>query len=422
MSPPTKIININLWTPHVNQKKILADKSRYKVIVCGRRFGKTTFCVAHMVQHAMKNPRSLIFYIAPTYKAAKMIAWSMLIQMLDRLPREYKFVAKTNESELYVLFTNGSRIDIKGADNPDALRGVGLNLCIMDEYQDMRPNVFEEIIRPALTDKKGSAIFIGTPKGFNHFYDLYNNALSNPKFYEYAAFKFTSYDNPLVDPVELDKARAATSEDRFAQEYLADFRRYEGLVYKEFDRSLHIFTELPDRPFIEVFAGVDFGYTNPAAIVVIGRDFDNHFWIVEEWYKTGKTTAEIIERCKQLRTRWNINQFYPDPAEPDRIEEMTRAGLACRDVSKDIDNGVDAVRNLFKTNRLKIQHDCENLLYEVETYHYPEKKFGRNEKEQPVKEDDHALDALRYAIYSNWSPIDPNENSEDFSLYKHDFS
>jgi len=353
----------------------------------GVGFGKTTYAVNTLIKSALLKEKGQYFYIAPTYKQAKMIAWSMLLESVDNLPKE--LVHKKNESELYVVLGNNSRIDIKGADNPDSLRGVGLNGVVLDEYADMKPNVFDEIIRPALTDKKGWATFIGTPRGFNHFYELYKDNREG-----WAKYHFTSYDNPLIDPEELEEVKQNTSDTKFAQEYMADFRKQEGLVYKEFDRDRHIYSETP-KNIIDVIAGVDFGYKNPSVILVIKKDNDNNYWVTDEWYERGKTTAEIIDYAKTL----GINIFYPDPAEPDRIEEMNRAGLNCRDVNKDIAKGIDSVRELFKQNRLHIHESCSNLIWELETYAYPNKKDDKNEAEVPIKENDHALDALRYALF-----------------------
>lgn len=363
--------------------------------MCGRRFGKTTYAINVLVEEALLKNKSLFYYVAPTYRQAKQIAWTMLLESTRKLPKA--LLKKTNESELYVEIGNGSRIYIKGADDPDSLRGVGLDGCVLDEYADMKQNVFEDIVRPALTDKEGWCVFIGTPRGFNHFYELYVQAsnLNN-----WSAYRFTTYDNPLIKPSEIEEARHAMSEDKFQQEYMAEFRKMEGLVYREFDRDKHVFKELPPRQYLETFAGLDFGFTNPFALIVIKKDYDNNYWIVAERYQTGKTTAEIIEIIKQLE----INYIYPDPAEPDRIEEMKRAGLNIRDVDKgksSIVAGIDKVRELLKTGRLKVHDSCVNTIWEFETYKLKEKKENQNDPEEALKENDHAMDALRYALMTN---------------------
>lgn len=401
---------IKLWTPHEKQREMIDDPHRFKVAVIGRRFGKTTAAVHYMLEEALLKKDGLYYYISPSYKMSKQIAWDMLAKAIRKLPKE--LVTKVNETELSVVIGNGSKIVLKGAEDPDSLRGVGLDGVVIDEYADIRENVFTEIIRPALADKIGWAIVMGTPRGFNHFHRLYVQASTDP---EWGVFKFTSFQNPLLNRDELESIRLKTPEDTFAQEYLAEFKRFEGLVYKEFRREDHTFAELPERQFINVIAGVDWGYTNNSAIVVIGQDFDNHYWIVDEYYRTGKTTAELIEVMKGLMSRWHITQFYPDPAEPDRLLEMERSGLSVREVSKDIEAGIDRVRELFKSNRLKVHAGCTNLLFELESYRYPPKRDGVNEKETPVKEHDHALDAIRYALFSN-TPIDVREDA-NFNMY-----
>jgi phage terminase large subunit len=150
--------------------------------------------------------------------------------------------------------------------------------------------------------------------------------------------------------------------------------------------------------------GIDWGYTNPAAILLILKDRDNHFWITDEYYKTQKTTTDIVEYALSLRGEG----YYPDPAEPDRNEELRRAGANVREVSKDIEAGINAVRELFKQNRLHISSSCVHLINELETYRYPERKPEKNEPEVPVKENDHLLDATRYCLYMNSAYKDPD--------------
>lgn len=378
---------------HPSQNQIASDTHRFRVLCCGRRWGKTTLAVEEIKGVALsKNAR--IVYIAPTYQQSRDIAWQMLIKELKPITK------KINESrlELEVVNLKGgtSTIALRGWEAIETLRGQFFDFIVIDEVASMRNfNVYwHEVVRPTLTDTKGQVMFISTPKGFNHFYDLFNT-----KDEDYQSFHFTSYDNPFIPKEEIDKASKEIPEDRFAQEYLADFRKTEGLVYKEFDRTRHITEEKP-QAVSDTIIGIDFGYTNPSSIIPIRIDGDNHYWIQEEFYKTHQTTEQIAEQAKLYKP----TKVYADPAEPDRIEILRKSGLNCREVSKDIVAGVDRVRELFKQNRIHISPDCKNLIHELETYRYPEKKPDKNEEEKPVKENDHALDALRYALYMT-SPI-----------------
>ncbi len=302
-------------------------------------------------------------------------------------------VAEFNEARLEIKVVNGSLIQLRGWESIETLRGQKFNLIILDEVAMMRnfQLQWEEIIRPTLTDEKGEGLFISTPKGFNHFYDLFNKQESDS---DYKSFHYTSYDNPFLPFEELEKAKQEMVGDRFEQEYLASFKKTQGLVYKEFDRMKHVYTT-DTYMAVDKLVGIDWGYTNPTAVYPVDKDGDRHYWIPREYYKTGKTTSEIIEYTKSL----GGNKIYPDPAEPDRLEEARRAGLNVREVSKDIEAGINCVREILKQGRLHIHSSCINLIQEFETYMYPDKKPEKNEPEVPIKENDHALDCIRYVLY-----------------------
>ncbi len=287
---------------------------------------------------------------------------------------------------------------LKGFENIEELRGYEFDAITLDEISSMR-NFWiglEEVLMPTLRMSSGPVLFIGSPKGFNHAYDLFRRA-EEEKYNDWESFQFTSYDNPYISREEIAKMKQQLPEDRFAQEYLADFRKQEGLVYKEFNRKLHTFKEGEEPEYFpHIITGVDFGYTNPSAVIKIGIDKDNTFWILDEWYKTEQTTEAIIDAVKNTKA----NIVYPDPAEPDRIAMMRKHGINIRDVSKDVVAGVDYLRELFKQNKIRLASGLNNLILELETYAYPEKRVDKNAPETPVKENDHALDALRYALYS----------------------
>lgn len=374
------------------QNKIAEDIHRFRVINCGRRFGKTTLAVEEIKGKALAKSNR-ICYIAPTYQQARDIAWEMLKS--EMLP----IVTNINESRLEITVKNikgtTSFISLRGWESIETLRGQSFDFIVIDEVASMRNfwSAWQEVVRPTLTDRKGEVMFISTPKGFNHFYDLYN---FQEKDSDYKSFHFTTYDNPFIPKEEIDKASKEIPETRFHQEYMADFRKTEGLVYKEFDRVRDVFDELPENvQVVDVLASLDWGFTNPAASHKIYKDSQRHYWVMEEFYKTGKSTGEIIEWVKTYKA----NKVYPDPAEPDRLEEARKSGLNVRDVSKDIEAGIACVQDIMKQHRLHIHKSCENTIWEFETYAYPEKKPDKNEFEVPIKENDHAMDAIRYVLY-----------------------
>jgi len=379
---------------HNAQKVIAKDNHRFRVLACGRRFGKTMLAVEEMIGVAVSGKEKRIVYYAPTRDDAREITWNILIKKCDGI------ITYKNEQRLEVkLMTidgGESSIVLHGWESVQERgkgRGLANDFIVLDEVAFYR-NFFEgwnEVLSPTLIDRRGSALFISTPKGFNHFFELYE---MERKDQNYKSFHFTTYDNPFIPVEEIEREKISKPEDTFAQEYLADFRKVEGLVYKEFDRNIHIKDHIP-KNVVEKMAGVDFGFNNPTAIVEIWKTNDGVYYVMNEWYKTNKTNTEVVEYAKSL----DVNVFYPDPAEPDRIQEMRNAGLNCREVNKDVAKGIDSVRELLRSRRLFIHYTCKNFIWEIENYQYKEKKAGSSEPEEPIKENDHILDATRYCLH-----------------------
>lgn len=194
---------------------------RFVVLVLHRRAGKTELALKKLSDAAIKNTLDLPFYayVAPLLKQAKIIAWSRLKQMVAPLARFG--LVEINESELFVRFTqNAAVIRIFGADDPDRLRGVRLDGCVIDEVAQVKPDVWEEVIQPALADRRGFAWFIGTPKGVNLFSNLYFAAQNKPDWW---TARYTVYDTEALEPAEVERLRGSMSEQTFAREFLCDF-------------------------------------------------------------------------------------------------------------------------------------------------------------------------------------------------------
>lgn len=380
---------------HPAQVKIAEDLHRFRILVCGRKFGKTTLGSEEISQNAYSGNNRRILYIAPTLEDARRLMWDRLNSKLRNI------IKKKNDTrlELKIKTKDGGNSDIflGSWEKVQDYRGDEFDLIVPDETQDYKEfwTGWHEALRPTLSPRKGMALFMGTPKGFNHFYDLFINESKDP---DYKSFRFTSYDNPYLDIEEIAKAKSELTEDRFAQEYLADFRKTEGLVYKEFDRQKHLFDDLSQIKGVRrYFAGVDFGFTNPAVVLPIKEDFDSTLYVLPEWYKTQQTDRMIAEYVSSA----GFDIVYPDPESASGIAELKKLKVNVGEVIKNKDsirNGINKLRDLFKQNKIKIHTSCQNLIWELETYAYPDKKELRNEDENPIKENDHAVDALRYAI------------------------
>lgn len=393
-----------------SQSIVAKDTHRFRVLRCGRRFGKTKLGVEEMKGVGISRP-SRIAYVATTNQQARDIVWNDLNNELRGA------ILKTNEARLEISTRTQkggeSLFFLKGWESIETMRGQAFDFLVIDEIAMMRNfwMYWHEVLRPTLTDRKGQALFASTPKGFNHFYDLCNLELKDPSF---KTFHFTTWDNPHIPVEEIEAAKATLPPDVFSQEYEANFEKTEGMVYKEFDRKFHIYDTLPKGTF-DYIGGVDFGYRNPAAVLHIYTDGERYF-IDDEWYKAQRTDAQISEYVASCR----FKSVYPDPENQGGIEELRRQGCNVREVSKfkgSVGAGIQQVRELLLNNRLKVNKRCINLISEFEMYSYDDNRTERNENESPIKANDHALDALRYVILTH-KPINKVDQAQRLQALK----
>ena len=215
-------LNVKL---HPCQLQVFNDPHRFKVVAAGRRFGKSRLAAWTLLIQALKSTEKDCFYVAPTFQQAKDIMWGMIKEL------GHEVIAAAHENTAVLTLVNGRKIYLKGSDRPDTLRGVGLAYVVLDEYADMKANVWEQIIRPALSDVQGGAMFIGTPKGRNHFYELYKLGESG-RNEEWTAFHYTSYDNPLIPKKEIEAAKESMSSFAFRQEFMSSFEAASRDLFK----------------------------------------------------------------------------------------------------------------------------------------------------------------------------------------------
>lgn len=209
------------------QQEVFADQTRFKVVAAGRRCGKSRLAATTLLIEALRCPAgSAVLYVAPTNGQARQIIWNVLME----LGREVIQSSHINNQDIVMI--NGATIYVRGADRPDTLRGVSLTYAVLDEVADIKPEAWEQVIRASLSDKKGRAMFIGTPKGRNFFYDLYKLGLSGDDT-DWKSWHFTTQDNPLIDPTEVESAKKTLSSFAFKQEYLASFDNAGSDVFKE---------------------------------------------------------------------------------------------------------------------------------------------------------------------------------------------
>ena len=207
------------------QQEVWTDESRFKVIAAGRRTGKSRLAAWRLIVSALEADKGHVWYIAPTQQQARDIMWQQLLELGNPV------IASSHVNNMQLTLINGSVISLKGADRPETMRGVALTFVVLDEYADIKPTVFEQILRPALADLKGQCVFIGTPKGRNHFYDLYKMGKKDVK--DWKTWHFTSFDNPLLDKEEIEIAKETMSTFAFRQEFMASFEAPQSEIFKE---------------------------------------------------------------------------------------------------------------------------------------------------------------------------------------------
>ena len=378
------------------QTSIFTADSRFRVVVAGRRFGKTFLSTAELLKAALSGTNKNCWYVAPTYKAAKEIAWQMLVQAI---PPEY--IVKTNETALTIDLLNNSVISLKGAEKPDNLRGRALDFCVLDEFADMRKEAWFEVIRPSLSDRQGAALFIGTPKGRNHFYDLW--AKGHDQDETWRAFQYTTLEGGNVQEQEVVSARADLDERTFQQEYEARFVNYTGLIYYSFERAESVKAyQQKDEPLL---IGMDFNLDPMSAVVMVRRG--DVLYAIDEIVMYGSNTDEMVAEIRE-RYRDRSVTIYPDPACRQRktsaggrtdLSILQNAGFAVkvRNAHSAVRDRINAVNSRLKSKdgerKLFIDPKCKKVIESLERQVYKE---GTS---QPEKDGfDHMNDALGYAI------------------------
>lgn len=291
---------------HQKQMEVYANRCRFKVVVAGRRWGKTQLAKVSLIKFA-RIKRRLVWYVAPSYRMAKQIMWPELVASIPR-----RWVKKYNETILTITLVNGSKIELKGADNPDSLRGVGIHYLVMDEVQDIQPEAWTKVLRPTLASTGGHALFIGTPKAYNFLYELWKLGQDEKKT-AWASWQFPTITSPFIPPEELEAAREDMDEKSFKQEFEASFETMSGRVYYPFDRNVHV-KPVAFNPDLPIWIGQDFNI-DPMSSVVFQKQPSGEMWAVDEIILPQSNTQEL---CDEIERRyWRFLEqivIYPDPA------------------------------------------------------------------------------------------------------------
>jgi hypothetical protein len=391
------------------QKKIINADARFKVVIAGRRGGKTYCSIASLAKHA-RIPNSKCLYIAPTHSMCRQILWSDLKDLLG----EKKWIKRVNESNLEITLVNNSIIMLRSADTPDRMRGLGVDHVVIDEAADISEETWTAVIRPALSDRQGTALIISSPKGRNWLYTVFQNAKHLPDWY---ALQFTTAEGGNVPPEEIESAKMDLDERTFKQEYEATFVEYAGVIYYAFGehniREMQFGTATNHN--IPLYVGGDFNISPICAVV--GFKHANGLHIYDEIEIYGSDTQEMATEIQQRYPNRQVH-FFPDAAGAQRRTSavggitdhiiLKNAGfkLHVGSVNPAVKDRIASVNSAFKSTdgqcKLTIDPKCKKLINGLRKHVYRE---GTRLPEKDGAEDfSHFNDALGYMV-NNLYPV-----------------
>ena len=395
------------------QHQVSQSKARFRVLISGRRFGKTHLAITEMMKYAAK-PLQNIWYVAPTFKMAKEICWSNLKTMLHA----FNWIEEINETNLTVkLKKSNSVISLKSADQPDALRGSGINFLILDEFADIDKRTWFEVLRASIADTLGDVLMCGTPRGFGNWsYEMY---LKGKDDKEWESFQFTTLQGGMVSKQELEQAKLDLDVRTFRQEFEGTFENYAGSVYYNFHPVESVIERKIDwsKP---IHIGMDFN-VDPMSAAVAQIEKDKVYFVDEIVIYSSNTD----EMCQEIRDRYGTKIpifVYPDPASKQRktsaggrtdLSILQNAGFKVKVKHKHpaIRDRVNAVNSRLKDSKgdrhIFISNYCKTLIKGLQRQIYKE-NTNIPDKEEGF---DHMNDALGYLI----DYIKPLTIKSDFS-------
>lgn len=416
------------YGPHREQVLYHESDARFRIPVCGRRFGKSMMAGMDMVPRLFM-PDKTFWIIGPTYDLGEKefrVIWDALIVKLQLgRDKQIKYSYNRRSGVMYMEFPWKTRLEVRSADHPENLVGESLDHVILSEAAKHKNETWERFIRPALADRRGSADFPTTPEGFNWLHDLWQLGRS-AKFPDFESWRFPSWANSVVypggrDDPEIKLLEMTTTPEWFMQEIGADFASFVGKIFPEWDEMLHV-KDLEFHPEWPNYMVFDWGYTNPLAAVEIQISPDDEIHIWREHYKSYTTLNDHIDILKHRDhpQGYHLDLAFGDPADPDAVATVSRDLVPCiampevksqytwrdgidvmRTFMKPIDKGIEIDEYGTPADpqpRYFIDSSCINTIKEHNNYRSKAPIKGQNVPEFGAKMDDHTLDAIRYGL------------------------
>jgi hypothetical protein len=418
-----KLFKFTNYIPHSGQERLHFPKepARFTVSVCGRRWGKSV-AASKEIEAIITQPNKRAWVVAPSYQLAEKVfreVWNELVNKQGIPTRRASY------RDMYIETEWGSIFEGKSADNPPSLVGEGLDFLVLDEAAKQKATVWDMYLRPTLSDRKGKALFITTPEGYNWVYDKY---LLGKEDEAWASFNSPSWENQYAYPGgELDEdlveAKRNMSIEVFDQEYGAKFTSFAGRVYP-FDRSKDM-GNFPYNPLLPTYCSMDFGFRMPAVgwFQTYRIDGEWHVNMIDEYLHQERiSTDELMKVVLRKKAMYNVHHHFGDPAGvamqsssgTSDIERFRQNGIIVRfvrdKISRKLVEGISHVRNFIENadgkRYLHLDKKCLGAAEDLENYRYPEHIEGKHLNEIPIKDGyhDHGCDMVRY-FYLNRFPI-----------------
>jgi phage terminase large subunit len=379
---------------HQQQYNVYNFSTQYCAAIAGVQSGKTfvgAYWAAKMISEMPAGGVGMI--VAPTFK---ILDQSTLVKFFGEFPQYRQFYKE--QKRMIVL--GDKTVFIRSAEEPYSLEGITADWVWGDEAGKFNLIVWT-ILRSRTAIKQGKVLFTTTPYNMGWLYRDFFIPARDGKDKDLTVISWASVDSPYFSKEFADKEKLRLRPEEFNRRYLGEFTRMEGLVYNL--HQWHIINPIPDLRADITVGGIDWGWTNPAALTVC-KYFDGKWYQVDEWYQTGKTTREIIEACQRLQEKWGVNRWYADSANPEKIvEASTNTGLYVIPYDKGRDAmtaGISYIQQLLNENMFVVYNTCKSTLAEFESYHYPDLEGASVIKmDTPIPEDNHLMDCLRYSIH-----------------------
>lgn len=424
----------------------MQDGYKRGVLLMGRQSGKTFFATQHSWISAVLN-QGRYFIVFKTYKQAHEVVWRQYVPLI---PKE--IIYKKNEQDLLIelqyientpiKLPNGetimvnhdktkprSTIQLLGSDQSDSHRGFKGNGIIFDEYADQDPANWDAVYKHFFTTTDGWAIFMGTPRGYNHFYDLIQYAKEDDRwFYQEATWRDSPYVKKEFIDAEREEAKKKGTLSTFLQEVELEFRAVQGAVYPDFDRKIHLIkpSEIPED--LTYYAAIDFGW-HTTAFLLWGVDKDQTWYLIDEVYGREETLESLLPRIKNVIGDKRLVLVVADSANRDAIEIMGKTlpviGVNKANDTKGYQLGISLITEKLKPRMqligppkpsMYIGSNCKNFIFEFESYRFPEEKPERNASDVPIKENDHGPDAARYLFLQLKHGFQKEEKEPTFDM------